>query len=128
MTITEFLALILTMYVAVGIMANYNLIYAAANKKREWHSTSTFNYGYRRTYKNFGWFLYVLAVLWYAGWSIALNNEGMWLTSLGVDIFLLTRVAAWFVLHARGKSLKQRTMMAGLGPSGKLEPLPTEVQ
>lgn len=120
---SELLSIFFTLFLGVGIVLNYNLIYATVHKKSEWRMAGNLNKQFLHVHEKLGAFTYALATIWYLFWSHRFETQGLWFTSMIVDAYLLTRIAAWIVLSRRAALTKQRSEMAKLGPDGSHVPV-----
>lgn len=122
MTSIEMLSVVFTLFLGVGIVLNYNLIYSTVHKRSEWQIAANINKQFLKVHAKIGWGAYVLGAIWYLFWSNHFSQHDLWFTALVIDAYLMTRIAAWIVLSRRAVLAKQRAEMAKIGPDGSHGP------
>lgn len=124
MTLEETLALVFGVVMLLGVMCNYNLVYAEIHRAAAWGVTNIYNKLFNRSYRRFGWLTYPIVFNLYVWGILGFHDNGFWVTSLLMVIYLFTRIPAWFVLKKRATFVKRRNRLESFGPvPGTLAPV-----
>lgn len=122
MTLTDGVVLLCTLWLVMGVAANYNIIWVGIHKGPQWFLTRQYDRGFVYGHAKLRNAIYGVAVLSYSLLGGYFHHAGYWFTVWLITIYLVTRVAAWIVLHKRLMFLKRRTYFEAFGPTGKHHP------